>query len=114
MDEDSRGKRLLMAALNKNTKDNFAERVTKSSVARKKKDDDVDYIPELQSASDSDESQDYLSSSLTEENVLEKGSQSLSESANNVDGMVASLEDSVLTEFQPLAPDMPHTRSRPR
>lgn len=73
-----------MAALNQNTKDNFAERVTKSSVARKKKDDDVDYIPELQSASDSDESQDidviqgrpYRSSSLTEESVLEKGSQS--------------------------------------
>lgn len=47
MDEDSRGKRLLMAALNQNTKDNFAERVTKSSVARKKKDDDGDYIPEF-------------------------------------------------------------------
>lgn len=80
MDEHSRGKSLLMVALNQKTKDNFAERATKSSFARKKKDDDVDFIPELQSARDSDESQDidviqgrpFLSSSLTQENMLKK------------------------------------------
>lgn len=44
---------------------------------------------------------------MTEENVVKKGSQSSSESVNNFDVMVASLEDSVLTELQPLAPNMP-------